>query len=252
VLPCLSRSERDVQAGGEQFVTVEDSMSLVHASRGRLAPASPWLRSEPAIVAGLAAAALGERSRVPWQALVEDYDRIRERIERVIPGFEDYARRARVPGGFQLPSGARERRFETPSGRAGFRVHALPEDALPPGRFRLTTIRSHDQFNTTVYGFDDRLRGLTGDRRVVLLHPDDIAAAGLSAGQAVDLTSHFRGQTRTLRGFRVVRYDLPRRCAAAYFPEANGLVPLESQAERSHTPSYKSIEISITSAGNLA
>ncbi|HEY8154523.1 MAG TPA: FdhF/YdeP family oxidoreductase [Myxococcota bacterium] len=251
LLPCLARSERDLQAGGEQFVTVEDSMSVVHASRGGLEPASAALRSEPAIVAGLAAAALGERSRVPWPALLEDYDRIRDRMARVLPGFEDYARRARAPGGFLLPSGARERRFETPSGRALFRVHPLPEDSLAPGRFLLTTIRSHDQFNTTVYGFDDRLRGLRGDRRVVLLHADDIAAAGLRAGQGVDLTSHFRGETRTLRGFRVVAYDLPRRCAAAYFPEANGLVPLESQAERSHTPAYKSIEISLTPGEKL-
>jgi len=251
VLPCLARSERDVQAGGEQFVTVEDSMSVVHASRGRLEPASAALRSEPAIVAGLAAAALGERGRVPWLELVEDYDRIRKRIERVIPGFEDYARRARAPAGFVLPSGARVRRFETPSGRAHFRVHPLPEDSLAPGRFWLTTIRSHDQFNTTVYGFDDRLRGLRGDRRVLLLHADDLLAAGLQAGQGVDLTSHFRGATRRLRGFRVLAYDLPRRCAAAYFPEVNGLVPLESQAERSHTPTYKSIEISITPAETL-
>ena len=251
VLPCLSRSERDRQAGGEQFVTVEDSMSVVHASRGRLEPASAALRSEPAIVAGLAAAALEGRSRVPWLALVEDYDRIRDRMQRVLPGFEDYTRRARAPGGFLLPSGARVRRFDTPSGRAHFRVHPLPEDSLAPGRFRLTTIRSHDQFNTTVYGFDDRLRGLKGDRRVLLMHPDDAAEAGLQAGQAVDLTSHFRGETRTLRGFRVVPYDLPRRCAAAYFPEANGLVPLESQAERSHTPTYKSIEISVIRAQNL-
>jgi len=246
VLPCLARSERDVQAGGEQFVSVEDSMSVVHASQGRLAPASEQLRSEPAIVAALAAETLRGRSRVPWLALVEDYDRIRERIERVIPGFEDYARRVRVPGGFVLPSGARTRRFDTPSGRAHFHAHALPEDALAPGRFRLTTIRSHDQFNTTVYGFDDRLRGLRGDRRVVLLHPDELAAAGLEAGQGVDLTSHFLGATRTLRGFRVIPYDVPKRCAAAYFPEANGLIPLESRADRSHTPSYKSIEISIT------
>jgi anaerobic selenocysteine-containing dehydrogenase len=251
VLPCLARSERDVQAGGEQFVTVEDSMSVVHASRGRLEPASPWLRSEPAIVAGIAAAALADRSRVPWLALVEDYDRIRERIERVIPGFDDYARRARAPGGFVLPSGARVRRFETPSGRARFRVHALPAQAPAPGRFLLTTIRSHDQFNTTVYGFDDRLRGLRGDRRVLLLHPEDAAGAGLRSGERVDVTSHFRGETRTLRGFRVVPYDLPRGCAAAYFPEANGLVPVESHAERSHTPTYKSIEISITPARNL-
>jgi molybdopterin-dependent oxidoreductase alpha subunit len=246
VLPCLARSERDLRAAGEQFVTIEDSMSVVHASRGSLEPASPMLRSETAIVAGLAEAALAGRGSVPWRALADDYDRIRERIERVIPGFEDYNHRARAQGGFVLPSGARERRFDTPSGRALFRVHALPPDALAPGRFLLTTIRSHDQFNTTVYGFDDRLRGLRGDRRVVLLAPEDLAASGLADGQRVDLTSHYGAQTRTLRGFRVVARDLPRRCAAAYFPEANGLVPADSYAERSHTPTYKSIEISIS------
>jgi molybdopterin-dependent oxidoreductase alpha subunit len=246
VLPCLGRSERDVQISGPQLVSVEDSMSVVHASQGALPPASGELRSEPAIVAGLAEATLGARSRVPWSLLASDYDRIRERIERVVPGFEDYNRRLREPGGFVLDSGARRRRFDTPSGRAHFHVHPLPDDALPEGRFRLTTLRSHDQFNTSVYSPDDRYRGISGDRRVVLLHPGDAAAAGLAPGQRVDLTSHFRGQTRTLRGFRVVAYDLPRRCAAAYFPEANALVPVDSVAERSETPTYKSLEVSIT------
>jgi molybdopterin-dependent oxidoreductase alpha subunit len=245
VLPCLGRTERDVQAGGPQLVSVEDSMSVVHPSAGVLAPASARLRSEPAIVAGLAEAVLGDKSRVSWRWLVEDYDRIRERIARVVPGFEDYNRRLREPGGFVLPSGARVRRFDTPGGRARFTRHPLPELALPQGRLRLTTIRSHDQFNTTVYGLDDRYRGVKGDRRVVFLHPDDAAEAGLAAGERVDLVSHFRGQTRRVQGFRIVPYDLPRGCAATYFPEANPLVPIDSIAAGSETPTYKSIEVSL-------
>lgn len=251
VLPCLGRTERDVQAEGAQFVSVENSMSVVHASRGDLPPASEQLRSEPWIVARLAAAVLDGRTRVAWGELVEDYDRIRERIERVIPGFADYNRRIRTPAGFVLPSGARERRFETPSGRAHFTRHDLPELAVAAGRLRLTTIRSHDQFNTTIYGLDDRYRGVRGDRRVVFVHPADIAASGLAPGDRVDLASHFRGETRRVEGFRVVPYDLPRGCAAAYFPEANALVPLDDAAARSRTPTYKSIEISLEKATPL-
>jgi len=248
ILPCLGRTERDLQASGAQFVTVEDSMSQVHRSEGRLPPASPALRSEPAIVAGLARAALGSASRVPWEALVADYDRIRERIERVIPGFEDYNRRVRRAGGFTLPSGARTRRFETPSGRARFRSHALPGLEPGPGRWLLTTIRSHDQFNTTIYSQDDRYRGIQGDRRVVLVNPLDLAAAGLEPGMRVDLSSEVEGERRCLRGFRALAYDLPRGCAAAYFPEANPLLPLASHAERSRTPSFKSIPVAIQRA----
>jgi len=248
VLPCLGRSERDVQRGGLQFVSVEDSMSAVHRSQGALPPASPLLRSECAIVAGLARAVLGPQGPVPWEDLVADYDRIRDRIERVVPGFEDFNRRLRRPGGFALPSGARVRRFETPSRRAHFTVHALPDDALAPGCFRLTTVRSHDQFNTTIYGFDDRYRGISGDRRVVFLNPEDLSEAGLREGERVDLASRYAGVTRRVKGFRVVPYDVPRRCAAAYFPEANALVPLESVAEGSHTPTYKSIDVSIEKA----
>jgi molybdopterin-dependent oxidoreductase alpha subunit len=244
LLPCLGRSERDVQASGPQFVTVEDSMSVVHRSQGRLEPASPELRSEVAIVAGVAHATIGERSRVPWLALAADYDRVRDRIDRVIPGFHDYNRRVREPNGFVLPSGARTRHFDTPDGRAQFRVHPLPDAALPAGRFRLTTLRSHDQFNTTIYGHDDRYRGLT-DRRVVLLHPDDLREQGIAEGAQLDLTSHFRGETRSVRGFRAVAYEVPRRCAAAYFPEANALVPLDSYADGSRTPSFKAVEISL-------
>ncbi len=251
VLPCLGRTEADVRAGGPQFVSVENSMSVVHKSEGRLPPASPELRSEPAIVAGLAQAVLGGRSRVPWEELVADYDRIRDRIERVVAGFEDFNRRVRQPGGFVLPSGACSRRFETPDGRAHFTVHRLPELELDPGRLRLTTIRSHDQFNTTVYSLDDRYRGILGDRRVVLMNPEDVAERGFDAGQRVDLTSHYRGQTRSVKGFRIVPHDIPRGCAAAYFPEANPLVPIHSAAADSNTPAYKSIEISVAPEGSL-
>lgn len=248
VLPCLGRTERDVQAGGPQLVSVENSMSIVHASQGHLAPAGGELRSEPAIVAALAEATLGGRSSVSWSSLVEDYDRIRSRIQRVIPGFEDYNRRVREASGFLLPSGARARRFDTPDGRAHFSLHALPELGLEAGRLRLTTIRSHDQYNTTVYGLDDRYRGVSGGRRVVFLHPDDMSERGLARGDRVDVTSHFRGQERRVLGFRVVPYDLPRGCAAAYFPEANPLVAVDDVAEGSRTPVYKSIEVSIARA----
>ncbi len=245
LLPCLGRTERDVQKGGPQFVTVENSMSVVHRSQGHLEPASDALRSEPAIVAGLARATLGDGGGVSWEALVEDYDRIRDRIARVIPGFDDFNRRAREPGGFLLPSGPRAREFATPSGKARFTTHPTPRITLAPGQFLLMTIRSHDQFNTTVYSQDDRYRGISGDRRVVFLRADEIPAAGLRAGQRVDITSHVDGESRVARGFRVVPYDLPRRCAAAYFPEANVLVPVTSFAEKSRTPTYKSIPITI-------
>jgi molybdopterin-dependent oxidoreductase alpha subunit len=245
ILPCLARSERDVQASGPQLVTVENSMSVVHASQGSLPPASEHLRSEPAIVAGVARAALGGRSQVPWAALVADYDRIRDRIARVVPGFEDMSRRVRRPGGFLLPSGARQRQFETASGRARFTVHGIPHVEREPGQLLLTTVRSHDQFNTTVYSDDDRYRGIYGGRDVLLLHPDELRERGLRERQRVDVTSHFRGETRTLRGLRVVAYDIPRGCAAAYFPEANALVPLDHVAAGSRTPAYKSVVISL-------
>ena len=248
ILPCLGRTERDRQASGEQFVTVENSMSVVHASRGGLPPASEHLRSEPAIVAGMARAALGPDSAVPWEELAGDYDRIRERIARVVPGCEDMNRRVREPGGFVLPNGARTRDFPTPSGRARFTRHPLPPAALEPGQLLLMTLRSHDQFNTTVYSLDDRYRGIRGDRRVVFLNEDDVAEAGLEPDQRVDLTSHFGTETRTAHGFRVVPYDLPRRCAAAYFPEANPLVPVGSVADRSNTPTYKSVVITVAPA----
>jgi molybdopterin-dependent oxidoreductase alpha subunit len=249
LLPCLARSERDVQRSGPQFVTVEDSMSVVHRSQGNLAPASPDSRSEPAIVAGLGRALFGDAGPIAWAELAGDYDRIRDAISRVVPGFEDFNRRVRDPGGFRLPSGAQRRAFDTPSGRASFSVLGLPPGELAEGELWMTTIRSHDQFNTTVYGLDDRCRGVSGNRRVILLHPDDVAAAGLKAGDRVDLASRFGEERRVARGFEVVAYDLPRRCAATYFPEANPLVPIGSVAEGSNTPTYKSVRVTIERSG---
>jgi molybdopterin-dependent oxidoreductase alpha subunit len=246
ILPCLGRTERDVRAGGPQFVTVENSMGIVHTSRGAVEPASEHLRSEPDIVASLARATLGARSTVDWAGLVEDYDRIRDLIARTLPGFEDFNARVRAPGGFYLPNGPREGRFTTPSGKAHFTVHEMPRLALEPGQLVMMTIRTHDQYNTTVYGMDDRYRGIKGGRRVVLLHPEDMKERGLTEGQEVDLTSHFRGEQRVAHGFRVVPYNIPRRCAATYFPEANVLVPIDSYAEKSRTPASKSVVITVS------
>lgn len=250
ILPCLGRTEADMQESGAQFVSVENSMGVVHPSRGTLEPASEHLLSEPVIVALLAQATLGAKSSVDWQWLTEDYDRIREHIARVIPGFADFNIKVRQPGGFYLPNAAREGVFKTKSGRAEFTVHALPARELLPGQFLMMTIRSHDQYNTTIYGLDDRYRGIHGGRRVVLLNEEDIKEAGLSAGQIVDLISHFEGEERTAHRFLVVPYNIPRRSAATYFPEANVLVPIGSVAEKSNTPASKSVVISIKPASN--
>jgi anaerobic selenocysteine-containing dehydrogenase len=217
-------------------------------SRGSLTPASTELLSEPQIVARLAKAALGNRTTVDWEALANDYDKIRDVIERVVPGFENYNARVREPGGFYLPNVARERVFNTASGKAVFTIHPLPEHNLAPDQYLMMTIRSHDQFNTSVYSLNDRYRGISNGRQVVLLNRDDIAAAGLREGQAVDLVSHFEGEERIAKEFSVVPYDIPRRCAATYFPEANVLVPVRHVAEKSNTPVSKSVVISIRPA----
>jgi molybdopterin-dependent oxidoreductase alpha subunit len=250
VLPCLGRSEHDVQQAGEQFVSTENSMGIVQASRGVLPPASPELLSEPAIVARLARATLGSRGDVAWEALAGDYDRIRDAIERVIPGFERYNERVRAPGGFHLPNAARDRVFRTATGRARFTVHPLPARALAPGQLVLTTVRAHDQFNTTVYAPNDRYRGIRGGRRVIFLHPDDIRERNLAAEVAVDITSHHGGESRCARNFRVVPYDIPRGCAAAYFPEANVLVPHDHVAAGSNTPASKAIVVTVRRAAS--
>ncbi|MEU3608292.1 FdhF/YdeP family oxidoreductase [Streptomyces sp. NPDC035033] len=244
ILPTLGRTDKDVQKSGRQFVTVEDSMGLVHASRGNLPPASPHLLSEPAIVARMARAVLGEGSRTPWEAFEADYAAVRDRIARVVPGFEDFnARLAANPGGFALPHAPRdERRFPTKTGKANFTAAPVEYPRVPEGRLLLQTLRSHDQYNTTIYGLDDRYRGIRGGRRVVLVHPADAAALGFADGAYADLVSEWTdGSERRAPGFRVVHYPTARGCAAAYYPETNVLVPLESTADVSNTPASKSV-----------
>jgi len=245
ILPCLGRTEIDVQAGGAQFVTTENSMGVVQMSQGSLDPASSELLSEPQIVARLAKATFEHRTTVDWEQLAANYDLVRDSIERVVPGFENYNARVREPGGFYLPNAVRERVFKTPLGKAVFTVHSLPDHQLEPGQFLMMTIRSHDQFNTSVYTENDRYRGINNNRRVVFLNQEDVDAAGLKAQQAVDLVSHFNGEERIAPKFTVVPYDIPRGCAATYFPEANVLVPVGSVAEKSNTPASKSVVISI-------
>jgi len=245
ILPCLGRTEEDQQKAGPQFVTVENSMGLVHPSAGRNAPASEHLLSEPAIVAGLAKAALGARSKVDWDGLAGDYDRVREAIAHVIDGCEGYNARVREPGGFYLRNAARELDFRATGGRARFTSHELPRIELQAGQLLMMTMRSHDQFNTTVYTQNDRYRGISGNRRVVFMNEADIAELGLSAGAEVDLVSHFDGVERRAPSFTVVAFAIPRRCAATYFPEANPLVPLESYADKSRTPTSKSVVITV-------
>ena len=245
ILPTLGRTERDEQASGEQFVTVEDSMGMVHASRGRLAPASAHLLSEPAIVCRMARAVLGERSVVPWEEFEKDYAAVRDRIARVVPGFGDFNARVARPGGFALPHAPRdERRFPTATGKANFTAAPVEYPELPEGRLLLQTLRSHDQYNTTIYGLDDRYRGITGGRRVVLVNAEDARALGFAEGTYVDLVSEWRdGVERRAPGFRVVLYPTARGCAAAYYPETNVLVPLDATADTSNTPASKSVVV---------
>jgi molybdopterin-dependent oxidoreductase alpha subunit len=247
LLPCLGRSERDVQAAGEQFVTVEDTMSMVHGSRGPLAPGSPDLRSEVAIVTGLGRALFGED--VGWREMGDDYAVIRRHIERVVPGFHSFEERAAQPGGFMLPRGPHDSRtFPTETGKARFTVNPPTAEEAPPGYLLLQTVRSHDQFNTTVYGLNDRYRGIKGGRRVIFVNADDLAAYGLRDGDVVDVVSVFVDGERRAEGFRAVQYPTPRGCAAAYYPEANVLVPLDATAEVSNTPAFKSSVIRLEPA----
>ncbi|MER5976601.1 FdhF/YdeP family oxidoreductase [Streptomyces sp. NPDC001857] len=245
ILPTLGRTERDVQDGGEQFVTVEDSMGMVHASRGRLEPASARLLSEPAIVCRLARRVLGENSRVPWEEFEKDYATIRDRIARVVPGFEDFNARVARPGGFALPHAPRdERRFPTVTGKANFTAAPVEYPRVSEGRLLLQTLRSHDQYNTTIYGLDDRYRGIRGGRRVVLVNAEDARELGVADGSYVDLVSEWRdGSERRAPGFRVVAYPTSRGCAAAYYPETNVLVPLDATADTSNTPASKSVVV---------
>ncbi|MFE8643853.1 FdhF/YdeP family oxidoreductase [Sphingomonas sp. NCPPB 2930] len=253
ILPCLGRTEIDMQATGAQGVTVEDSMGMVHISKGINPPASEHLLSEPAIVARLAHATLGARSRVDWLGVVADYDRVRDLIAQVFVDFEGFNTRVAVPGGFKLRNTAAERVWATATHKANFYAHALPTDTpVHKARARITdtivfnlgTTRSHDQYNTTIYGMDDRYRGVFGQRRVVFIHAEDIRALGLKDGDWVDIQTVWDdGQERRADRFKLVQYDIPRGCLAAYYPETNPLVPLESVALTAGTPTSKSIPV---------
>ncbi|MGC1620271.1 MAG: FdhF/YdeP family oxidoreductase [Candidatus Acidiferrum sp.] len=255
LLPCLARTDRDIQASGEQFVTVENSMGILHTSQGRLDPPSDHLLSEPMIVAQLAAATLGSRTKTNWLQLAADYNLIRDAIAKVVPGCEDMNRRVRKKGGFYLPNAAREGRFETPNSGANFTISAIQPLHLAPGQFLLTTLRSHDQFNTTIYGLDDRYRGIYHGRRVVFMNPADIAENGWNQGDRLDITSHFAGpvgeECRIAPRFLLAPYDIPRRCVAAYFPEANVLVPIGSVAKISNTPVSKAVIVTFSLSNSL-
>ena len=248
ILPCLGRSEKDHTSVGEQFVSVENSMGIVHSSRGSSKPASGMLRSEPSIVSGIAGALdtrIG-RSGIAWQDLAEDYDKVRDMIEASIPGFEGYNERVRLDGGFYLPNPPRDSRtFPTESGYANFRVHDLSGASAGTGRYLMMTIRSHDQYNTTIYGLDDRYRGINKGRRVVLMNQSDMDDNDWSKGDLVDLTSHFEGNELHAREWYIVPYEIPKGNIATYFPEANVLVPLDSVAEGSNTPTSKSVVVTI-------
>lgn len=249
ILPTLGRTDKDFQAGGKQMVSVEDSMSMVHLSRGSLTPPSEHLRSEVAIVCQLARTLLGPDHPVPWEQFNADYDRIRDAIADVVPGCADYNRKVRQPDGFQLPHPPRDsREFRTTTGKANFSVQPLEWVPVPQGRLVLQTLRSHDQYNTTIYGLDDRYRGVKGGRRVVFVNPADLEAMGLAPGDRVDLVSEFDGQERRAKDFLIVEYSTPRGNAAAYYPETNPLVPLDHTAKKSNTPVSKAVVIRLERA----
>src|SRR6476620_10815949 len=251
ILPCLGRTEKDRQKSGKQGITVEDSMSMVHISYGMTEPASPHLRSECSILAGMAQATL-PNSKTPWQDYIDDYDRIRDTMQRVLEGFEDFNTRARHPHGFRIAQPPRERVFLTSSGRAEFSLAPLPDDTDPgEGRLLLTTIRSHDQFNTTIYSNDDRYRGLKGLRTVLFMNEDDMKERGLDEFDLIDITSFSRdGTTRTVYGYRAVRYEIPRGCAAGYVPELNVLCGIADISTQSEQPVTKHLVAKVTASAS--
>ncbi|MHB9330433.1 FdhF/YdeP family oxidoreductase [Phytobacter ursingii] len=253
ILPTLGRTEEDMQATGRQFVTVEDSFSMVHASEGIGKPLAETQKSETAIVAGIAHAVLGN-SKLDWLALADDYNLIRDHIAATIPGFNNFNARCEEPGGFWLGNSAASLTFATPSGKAEFSSAPLPDAVCPEisAPFVLQTLRSHDQYNTTIYGLDDRYRGVYGQRDVLFMHPDDILALGLSDGDRVDITTLATdGITRQVTGFRLVAYAIPRGNLAAYYPETNPLVPLTRYGDGTGTPTSKSIPVTITPSRNV-
>jgi formate dehydrogenase major subunit len=245
ILPTLGRTDTDDKhPGGRQILSVEDSMSCVHSTQGRLTPVSEHLLAEPVIVARMAAATLSPDHAVDWKAMADDYDVIRDHISRVLPGFEGFNKRLRTKNGFILPNPPRDTRsFATDIGQARFTVSPLEYLKAPEGHLILQTVRSHDQYNTTFYGQDDRYRGISNGRRVILINQDDAAELGFQDRDLVDVVSTFQGQERRADKFRLVFYPTPRGCAAAYFPEANALVHRELVARESNTPGYKAMTV---------
>ena len=245
ILPTLGRSEADINNGSHRFVTVENSMGKVHRSKGRLQPASKQLKSEPEIIAGIAEATFGNGHQIPWNQLGSDYQLLREKIGTVVEGFESYQERSGDTG-FYLPNNAREGDFsKVKGGRALFSINQLPKHHLKSDEYLLMTIRSHDQFNTTIYGLDDRYRGIYNERRILLINPNDLIRENLSAGELVDIESHYDDTLRIAKKFILVAYQIPERNLAAYFPETNVLVPINHFADGSHTPISKSIKVSL-------
>ena len=245
ILPCLGRTEKDYQKTGLQIQSVENSMGIVSSTKGILEPCSKNLLSEVAVVCGIANATLKTRSKVNWLQYKDDYNLVRDDIAEVVSGFEDYNNRIKLPSGFYLPNAARKRRFKTQTGKANFSINKLPRWQLEADELIMMTIRSHDQFNTTIYGLDDRYRGVFNERRIVFMNSMDMKERDLLEGQIVDLKSIYKGETRMAKNFKVVQYNIPKSCCATYFPETNVLVPLDCFAHTAKTPASKSIRIKV-------
>lgn len=245
IFPCLGRAERDYQKTGIQVQSVENSMGIVSSTKGILEPCSKDLLSEVAVVCGIAHATLKGRSKIDWLTYKDDYNLVRDDIQEVVDGFQDYNTRLKQPSGFYLPNGARERRFKTKTGKANFSMNKLPDWKLKDDELIMMTIRSHDQFNTTIYGLNDRYRGIFNERRVIFMNREDMTSRGLEEQQVVNLKSQFKGTVREARQFKVIGYDIPKNCCATYFPETNVLVPLDSFAHTAKTPASKSVIITV-------
>jgi molybdopterin-dependent oxidoreductase alpha subunit len=245
ILPCLGRTEKDYQKTGIQIQSVENSMGIVSSTKGVLEPCSDNLLSEVAVVCGIANATLKKRSKINWLHYKDDYNLVRDDIAEVVSGFDNYNKRIRNPSGFYLPNGARFRKFNTKTGKANFSINKLPNWQLKDGELMMMTIRSHDQFNTTIYGLDDRYRGVFNERRLVFMNRGDMKSRNLQEHQVVNLKSEYKGVIREANNFKVVGYEIPKNCCATYFPETNVLVPLDSFAHTAKTPASKSVRVTI-------
>ena len=245
ILPTFGRSDKDFLNGAQQFISCENSMGVVQASKGILKPVSAHLLSEPNIVCEMAKATLGSSSKVNWDKYLQHYDFIREDIEQVIPGFKDYNARIRIPGGFYLPNCNREGKFNTASTKAHFNIGELYAPKIAKDELMMMTVRSHDQFNTTIYGLDDRYRGVFNERRVIFMNQQDMNQQDLKSGDVVDLFNHDDDRERVAKRFIVVPFAIPLGCTATYFPETNVLVPINSYADKSKTPTSKLVVIKV-------